>query len=290
PDTGNVYPLPPKIVADRDLAERRNLPLCMDWGNYSASWLARHILGLPGILKRLVNGEKVTATDSDLVKMTEIALKYATHIKAILGFTVPNDCQPIWLLGTLLNHFGLKQIDHKEGPKGKQVKYYSLCEKELDFARQVIAYRKQKHDLYEERARLLAEEQARHQAFLAIQYRDRSKDEPVSTPPTNGMENPIGEGVDTKGKEPEPPSEPQIGDDLEPLDGDPTPIDTCVEQLREGIKQGVETVKALFKSWGENRRWCAVFRLEKIAEKEMHSLTQMIPDFYTWMGEPFSST
>jgi Domain of unknown function (DUF3854) len=290
PDTGNVYPLPPKIVADRDLAERRNLPLCMDWGNYSASWLARHILGLPGILKRLVNGEKVTATDPDLVKMTEIALKCATHIKAILGFTVPNDCQPIWLLGTLLDHFGLKQIDHKEGPKGKQVKYYSLCEPELDFARQVIAYRKQKHDLKEERARLIAEEQARHQAFLAVQYRDRSKDDPVSTPPPNDMENPIGPGVDTNQSEPETPSVPQIGDDLEPHDGDPTPIQTCVEQLREGIKQGGETVKALFKSWGINRRWCVVLLLDKIAESEKLILEQMIPDFYTWMGEPFSST
>jgi Domain of unknown function (DUF3854) len=290
PENGKVYPLPPKIVADKDRAERSNLRLCFDWKNHSAVWLALSTLGVPGIVKRLVDGQSICATDPDLVKMTKMALACSVHIKPILGFTVPDDCQPIWLLGTLLDHFGLKQIDHKEGPKGKQVKYYSLCKPELDFALSVIAYRKQKRDIKEERARRDAEEQARHQAFLAVQYRDRSSYDVVSTPPTNAMGNPIGEGVDTKGKEPEPPSEPQIGDDLEPLDGDPTPIQTCVEQLREGIKQGVETVKALFKSWGEDRRWCAVLLLEKIAESEKLILEQMIPDFYTWMGEPFSST
>ena len=33
------------IVADKDLKERDNLPLCMDWHNYSSKWLARYNSG-----------------------------------------------------------------------------------------------------------------------------------------------------------------------------------------------------------------------------------------------------
>ncbi|MHC5732008.1 MAG: hypothetical protein ACYTXY_49670, partial [Nostoc sp.] len=71
PKTGQSSPTPPTIVTQKDRTERDNLPLCIDWGNYSARWLARFNLGLHQILKRLVRGEEFTASDSTLLKMTE---------------------------------------------------------------------------------------------------------------------------------------------------------------------------------------------------------------------------
>jgi hypothetical protein len=131
----------------------------MDWGNYSARWLARFNLGLHDILKRLVAGVEITANDPDLLRMTDIAKYCAPHVKAILGFTVPSNCQPIWLLGVLLEQLGLKLVDHKVGPRGKQVKHFSLSQEELDFAHAVIAHRANKRAQKEERARQAALDQ-----------------------------------------------------------------------------------------------------------------------------------
>jgi hypothetical protein len=126
PNTGKTYPAPPQIVAERDLRERDNLPLCIDWHNYSGKWLARHVLGLPKILARLLAGEEICATDPDLVEMTKIAQACGAHIKAILGFTVPKNCKAMWLLGILVQQLGLKTACRKKGRRGKQVTYYSL--------------------------------------------------------------------------------------------------------------------------------------------------------------------
>ena len=97
--TGRQHPAPPKIVTDKDHSERLHYPLCMDWGNYSAKWQARFFLGLDKVLQRLMNGEKITAKDPELLRMTKLAEQIGQHIKDILGFTVPGDCKPIWLLG-----------------------------------------------------------------------------------------------------------------------------------------------------------------------------------------------
>ncbi|MBD0389880.1 MAG: hypothetical protein ICV54_26090, partial [Nostoc sp. C3-bin3] len=39
----------------------------------------------------------------------------AAHIKAFLGFTVPSDPKPIWLLGLLLDQLGLKLTYRLQG-------------------------------------------------------------------------------------------------------------------------------------------------------------------------------
>ncbi|MHC5779405.1 plasmid replication protein, CyRepA1 family, partial [Nostoc sp.] len=140
------YPAPPKLVTDKDRAEREKLTLCMDWGNYSARWLARFNLGLHHILERLVAGSEITATDPLLMNMIAIAKNCAAHVKAILGFTVPSECKPIWLLGTLIEQLGLKLTSRKQGKRGQQVKFYSLSKSELAFALQVIAHRQSKRE------------------------------------------------------------------------------------------------------------------------------------------------
>ena len=126
--TGRQHPAPPKVVTDKDHAERLHYPLCMDWGNYSAKWQARFFLGLDKVLQRLMNGEKITAKDPELLRMTKLAEQIGQHIKDILGFTVPGDCKPIWLLGSLLDQLGLNLDNNKIGPKGKQVKHHFLKE------------------------------------------------------------------------------------------------------------------------------------------------------------------
>lgn len=200
PETGKIYPLPPAIVAEKDRFERLQLPLCMDWGNYSATWVARSTLGLPNILKRLMNGEEVTATDPELVQMSKFAVYLAPHIKAILGFTVPANCKPIWLLGTMLDQLGLKLSNHKVGKRGKQVKHFLLSLEELDFALAVIKHRENKRALKEERARQAALEQQRYQAAMQTRYGVAPPPDSVSTPPHNGIGEPPLGGVDTTEK------------------------------------------------------------------------------------------
>ncbi len=142
--TNQQFPTPPIFVADRDRAERKKFTYCMDWGNYSAQWLVRYSIGLHSILWRLVGGQEITATDPQLLKMRETVIKIAPHIKAVLGFTVSPNCEPIWLLGLLLDQLGLKLVFRQIGGRGKQVKFFSLSEEELIFALKVIEHRQTK--------------------------------------------------------------------------------------------------------------------------------------------------
>ena len=143
PSTGKTYPAPPSLISQRDLDERERLLLCFDWRNHSSQWLARTLLGLSPILQRLIEGEEVSSTDPSLLAMRQIALQCRAHLKAILGFTIPLDCSPIWLLGLLLDQLGLKLVSRKKGGRGTQVSWYRLREEELTFALTVLAYRQQ---------------------------------------------------------------------------------------------------------------------------------------------------
>ena len=289
--TGRQQVAPPKIVSDRDRAERAYFPLCMDWGNYSAAWQARFLLGLPKMLKRLINGERITAEDPELLRMTKLAEHVSQHIKHILGFTVPENSEPIWLLGTLLDQLGLKLDDDKPGKRGKQVKHHFLVSEKLEFAIAVIEHRENKRKQKEERARQDAESQRRYQAGIQAQYGIKPPPNPVSTPPPNGIGNSPLRGVDTPASngvnlEKSDNSSPiyEVGGDWEPNDGDSTPIQTSLTMLREAIVGGVEAVKATICSWASERRWCAVLLLEEVAEGELRKLEQMIPSFYAWLS------
>ncbi|QEI44281.1 hypothetical protein BMF77_pb00029 (plasmid) [Dolichospermum sp. UHCC 0315A] len=298
-NSNRQYPAPPTIVAEKDRQEREHLPLCMDWGNYSAKWLARFNLGLHHILKRLVAGEEVTARDPDLLRMVALAKEYGVYIKTILGFTVPDKCQPIWLLGTLLDQLGLKLDDRKEGPRGKQVKLFFLSPGELDFALQVIAHREHKRNMKQERAQQAQESQRHYQAGMQSRYGVAPPPNPVSTPPPNGIGKPLGEGVNTTvdlvdfaacSRDGNNPSLVNGADGVDfrqfqPDDGDNTSLVNCVELLRASLKKGVEAIKSVLRSWSEDRRWGAVLLLEDIAAQELRSLEQLMPQFYDWLSE-----
>ncbi|MBD2683361.1 MULTISPECIES: plasmid replication protein, CyRepA1 family [Nostoc] len=280
--TNQQYPVPPTFVTQLDRAERDKLPFCMDWGNYCAKWLARVNLGLHHILGRLVAFEEITAADSHLLNMTQIATECAAHIKAILGFTVPSDCQPIWLLATMLEQLGLKLVCRKQGPRGMQVKFYSLAKSELDFALAVIAHRQQ------QRADYLHNQHS--QGFEPILP-------PVSTPPINGIENPLVEGADTtpslealehrcswaQGQESFSPAPPLPCPEASFRDR--TTLLHCVEMLRSGIYQGVDAIKGILKRWTGDWRWETVLQLEAIAADELRLVEAQVPEFYEWLSE-----
>ncbi|MEA5605804.1 plasmid replication protein, CyRepA1 family [Nostoc sp. UHCC 0252] len=263
PKTGQSYPTPPTIVTQKDRTERDNLPLCIDWGNYSARWLARFNLGLHQILTSLMKGDEVTADDPTLLKMTEIAIHCAAHVKAILGFTIPSDCKPIWLLGTLIEQLGLKLTFRKQGKRGQQVKLFSLSKEELEFAQEVIAHRVEKRNQKENRTYYAAQTPAA--------YSVNPNQQAVSTPPPNAIGNSHCQGEDTTAFE-SPPT-------------DRITLLHCVEMLRSGIKQGVDAIKGILKRWVEDLRWDTVLELEAIAANELRLVEAAVPEFYALLNE-----
>jgi len=263
PKTGRTYPTPPLQVTQKDRTERDNLPFCIDWGNYSARWLARFNLGLHQILTSLVRGGEFTADDPTLLKMRAIAKNCAAHVKAILGFTIPSDCKPIWLLGTLVEQLGLKLTCRKQGKRGQQVKIYSLSKKELEFAQKVIAHRVAKRTIKENRIYNVGQTPA--------VYSPESNHQSVSTPPLNAIGNPHEGGVDTTDSEPPP--------------TDRITLLHCVEILRRGISRGVDAIKGILKRWTGDLRWETVLELEAIAANELRKLESAVPEFYALLNE-----
>ncbi|WP_375443276.1 plasmid replication protein, CyRepA1 family, partial [uncultured Nostoc sp.] len=263
PKTGQSYPTPPTIVTQKDRTERDNLPLCIDWGNYSARWLARFNLGLHQILKRLIAGDEFTADDSTLLKMTEIAIHCAAHVKAILGFTIPSDCKPIWLLGTLVEQLGLKLTFRKQGKRGQQVKLFSLSKEQLEFAMHVIAHRDTKRNQKENRTYSAAQTPAA--------YNVNPNQQAVSTPPLNAIGNSHCQGEDTTEFE-------------SPPTGRITLLH-CVEILRSGISRGVDAIKGILKRWQSDLRWETVLELEAIAASELRLVEDQVPEFYALLNE-----
>ena len=263
PKTGRIYPTPPTIVTQKDRTERDNLPLCIDWGNYSARWLARFNLGLHQILTSLVKSDEFTADDPTLLKMTAIASSCAAHVKAILGFTIPSDCKPIWLLGTLVEQLGLKLTCRKQGKRGQQVKIFSLSKEQLEFALRVIAHRSSLRNQKENRTYYAAE--------TPPEYSENPNHQAVSAPPFNAIGNPQKGGEDTT--------------EFESPPTDRITLLHCVEILRSGISRGVEAIKGILKRWQSDLRWETVLELETVAANELRLVEAQVPEFYEWLSE-----
>ncbi len=241
PNTGKKYPAPPQIVAERDIRERDNLPLCMDWHNYSGKWLARHILGLPKILTRLLAGEEICATDPDVVKMTKIAVASRAHIKAILGFTIPENCKPMWLLGILVGQLGLKTASRKKGKRGQQVTYYSLRVEEIAFAVEALEYRERQRREKAERERAIEESNRLHQARMQSLYGIAPPSSSVSTPPLKRDIYPLKRGIDTGDDEP-------LFEDSRSNNPPPDTLEKlkpCLELLEGTINLGLSVIKEI---------------------------------------------
>ena len=197
PLTNREYPAPPQIVADKDLKERDNLPLCMDWHNYSSKWLARYNLGLPKLVTRLMEGEEICANDADVKRITEVAIASRVHIKAILNLTIPENCKPMWLVGVLIGQLGLKTVSRKKGKRGEQVRYYCLAVEDTTFAIEVLQYRISQR---KEKAIKEVEQQQKnreHQARMQTQYGINPPLDSVGTPPDKEGVYTLGGDMDT---------------------------------------------------------------------------------------------
>ena len=239
--TGKQYPAPPQIVAQRDLRERDNLPLCMDWHNYSSKWLARHILGLPKILARLLAGSEICATDPDVVQMTETAVMARSQIKVILNLTIPQNCQPMWLLGILIGQLGLKMIGRKKGKRGQQVRYYSLSVSELAFAVEVLQYRERQRSSKAERERSIEEQNSIHQARMQSQYGIDPPTPTVTTPPQKRDIYPYEGAVDTENDDPKNADYRSNGSSLDTLGK----LKSCLELLEGTISLGLSVIEEI---------------------------------------------
>ena len=192
--TGNKHLIPPEIVMDKDKWELDNLPFLPDRQHYCTQWYMWHTLGLPKILERLFAGFEYTADDPDLIKLAKTAMSYRDNIKTILGFWIPDNCSPTWLLGMLVQKFGLKTESRKKGSSGSQVKYYSLAISEVAMATKVLEYRQQQKIKRESKKRQQAESNRLYQIMLETQYGITPNS--ISTPTQNTNISKLEQGVD----------------------------------------------------------------------------------------------
>jgi Domain of unknown function (DUF3854) len=170
PNTNQKRPIPPKIVMDRDQWEIDNLPFLPDRQHHCAQWMMWHTLGLPRILSRLFAGEEYSAKDPELIKLAQLAHSYRDNIKSILGFWIPPNCSPTWLLGMFLGKLGLKTANRKKGSSGQQVKFYSLAVDELVLATQVLEYRHEQRLKREEKKLQRQEDNRLYQIMRSTQF------------------------------------------------------------------------------------------------------------------------
>ena len=263
PATGKKYPAPPQIVAERDIRERDNLPLCMDWHNYSSKWLARHILGLPKLLTRLLAGEEICAADPDVVQMAQTAIASRAQIKAILNLTIPQNCPPMWLLGILLGQLGLKMIGRKKGRRGQQVRYYSLAVEELAFAVEVLQYRERQRIEKAEREKEIESQNRIQRARMQSQYGIVPPEPTVTTPPLKRDIYPLEGSVDTKNNQSEV-GEFETDDTLKNLQ-------PCLNLLEGIIDDGFDVLKTVLKELLRNGR------LSKLLLKGLSKYIMFLP-------------
>jgi hypothetical protein len=115
--------------------------------------------------------------------MAQLAHSYRDNIKSILGFWIPPNCSPTWLLGMFLGKLGLKTAYRKKGSSGRQVKFYSLAVEECAFATQVLEYRHEQRVQREERKLQRQEDNRLYEMMIETQF--GISPDSISTPDQN---------------------------------------------------------------------------------------------------------
>ncbi len=237
PHTGLKRPVPPQIVLERDKWELDNLPFLPDRQHHCTQWYMWQTLGLPKILSRLFAGSEYKADDPDLVKLAKTAISSRDNIKSILGFWIPDNCSPTWLLGMLVQKLGLKTASRKKGSSGTQVKYYSLSVKEFVFAQQVLEYRQQQRHEREERFRQRQEENQLYRVMMETQY--GLTPDSISTPDSNNDCSKLQQGVNMAQSQ-----SPSVLDWFKP----------ALALLESTVNLGIEVIKGLVPSKSDFNR------------------------------------
>ena len=226
--TGKKRPLPPQIVLDKDKWELDNLPFLPDRQHHCTQWYMWQTLGLPKILERLFAGEEYKADDPDLINLAKTAISYRDNIKTILGFWIPDNCSPTWLLGMLVQKLGLKTASRKKGSNGSQVKFYSLAIEEFSLATQVLEYRHELRVKREERKRQRQEENRLYRVMMETQYGITPNS--ISTPDQNNNISIKQQGMDMPTTK-----TPSVLDKLKP----------ALVLLESTVNLGIEGIKGL---------------------------------------------
>jgi ribulose bisphosphate carboxylase small subunit len=232
PKTNKKRPIPPQIVMERDKWEVDNLPFLPDRQHHCAQWYMWQTLGLSKILERLFAGEEYRADDPDLIRMAEVANCYRDNIKAVLGFWIPTNCSPTWLLGMLIGKLGLKTQSRKKGGSGQQVKFYSLAIEELTLATEVLEYRIESRIKREERKLQRQEENRLYQIMMVTQYGSNPAINSISTPDLNTNISNKQQGVNILENK-----SPSFLEKFQP----------AISLLSEIVDLGLEIIKELFK-------------------------------------------
>ena len=248
--TGKKRPLPPQIVLDKDKWELENLPFLPDRQHHCTQWMMWQTIGLPKILERLFAGEEYSADDPDLTQMAETAISYRDNIKTILGFWIPDNCSPTWLLGMLLGKLGLKTASRKKGSNGQQVKFYSLSIEELTFAKDVLEYRQEQRLQREKRKLQRQEENRLYQIMMETQYGLTNPQNSISTPNSNTNIPNKQQGVDMAKSQ-----QPSIIHQLQP----------AIDLLFETVNLGRSVVKGLFDGI-TCQNWILYLLMRKLAQ------------------------
>jgi hypothetical protein len=120
----------PEIVRDRDF---KHLTAHLERGNGAMSWQdlrfftsAVEALKIFEIEKFLDPDRLLRKSDQDLIAFANKAMTYRGDIKTFLGFTVPNNANPIQILGMFLNTLGLELecIKREVLPDGGRMRVY----------------------------------------------------------------------------------------------------------------------------------------------------------------------
>lgn len=251
---------PPAMIVQKDLAERKALPLCFHWKNRSTAWVARHLLGLDEIVRRLFAGEEFTGEENILQKLKTVADSHSNHIKAVLGVTIPPGQSPLWILALLLPQIGLKLKPHKVGRRGEQISYSPVDTELKDFSLKILEYRKSQRETKDRQQQKQREKNqeyaARMQAVYGIQ--------PVSSPPLNALQEEFRGGLDTM---------PQH-DEME--------LQSGAGNLADAISYGQEAIEDMLKPWQPLFRAEVLERLQSRSREIFDRLTDIMPGVWAW--------
>lgn len=272
-DIGREFPLPPPLVAEYDRQERQRLKICMDWSNRSTEWLVRYRLGLHELLKDMMAGKQISASDPRLKVLAEQSIQAAPHIKSILGLTIAPNKSPMWILSQFLNQLGLSTVSQRLGKRGNRIRIYSLKPEDVAFARQVLTWRQQRR---EEREKQCQREAEASQNRLDVMSRYRNN--PVSTPPPIVYTNPPFAAVDTDGS----------------TNSESTPthdeswwnnVKAVAQQAFQFFGSGIEQLKEILAPLTLDERWGVMLTLDDMDSAAFAQFATKVPEWATWCSD-----
>ena len=258
--------LPPQVVRESDLSDRKNLPICTDWKNRSVAWMMRQKLGLGELLKNLIGGVEYNAKAEFIQPVIEAAHKYAAHVKAILGRTIASTDSATKIIGEFLGQLAISTISRRPN-NGSRLRLYQVNPDDVEFLLQVLEYRKRRREERERKRQKAAERNALH----AAEVQRRGGVESPSTPPLKEFGSTIWGGVDGIEKQAEIPSEGWV----EKVKG-------YGQLLVECFEYGTEVFEELLKPWTADERWGAIFEFEALAPEKMERLNASEPNWFEW--------